>query len=142
MEEKSLGCVQKGGFAPVADVVPYGGRIKKPGLTLVEGPGNDLVSVTALAASGAHIVLFTTGRGTPFGGPVPTVKLSTNTPLYERKKNWIDFNAGTLLDGKELGERADELFAYVLQVASGERATHNERNGFKEIALFKDGVIL
>ncbi|WYQ43532.1 altronate dehydratase family protein [Bacillus sp. FSL W7-1321] len=142
LEEKSLGCVQKGGFAPVADVVPYGGRIKKPGLTLVEGPGNDLVSVTALAASGAHIVLFTTGRGTPFGGPVPTVKLSTNTPLYERKKNWIDFNAGTLLDGKELGELADELFAYVLQIASGERATHNERNGFKEIALFKDGVIL
>ncbi|WP_413376260.1 UxaA family hydrolase [Alkalihalobacillus sp. 1P02AB] len=142
LEEKSLGCVQKGGFAPVADVLPYGGRVRKNGLTLVQGPGNDLVSVTALAAAGAHIVLFTTGRGTPFGGPVPTVKLSTNTPLYERKKNWIDFNAGQLVEGKEIHELADELLTYVLQVASGEITTHNERNGFKEIALFKDGVIL
>lgn len=142
LEEKSLGCVQKGGFAPVADVVPYGGRVKKQGLTLVQGPGNDLVSVTALAASGAQIVLFTTGRGTPFGGPVPTVKVSTNTGLAERKKNWIDFNAGGLVEGKSMNDLANDLFHYVLRLASGEETTLNEQNGFKEIALFKDGVIL
>ncbi len=142
LEEKSLGCVQKGGFAPVNDVLPYGGKVTKPGLSLVEGPGNDLVSVTALSAAGAHIVLFTTGRGTPFGGPVPTVKISTNSHLYERKKNWIDFNAGVLVEGKAMEELAEDLLDYVLGLASGEVTTHNERNGFKEIALFKDGVIL
>ncbi len=142
LEEKSLGCVQKGGFAPVADVVSYGGRVKKQGLTLVQGPGNDLVSVTALAASGAQIVLFTTGRGTPFGGPVPTVKVSTNTELAERKKNWIDFNAGGLVEGTSISDLSNDLFHYVLRLASGEETTLNEQNGFKEIALFKDGVIL
>ncbi|ARK29553.1 UxaA family hydrolase [Halalkalibacter krulwichiae] len=142
LEEKSLGCVQKGGFAPVNDVLPYGGRVTTPGLNLVQGPGNDLVSVTALAASGAHIVIFTTGRGTPFGGPVPTVKMSTNTPLFEKKKNWIDFNAGELVNGKELDTVTDELFEYIIQIASGEEHTNNERYGFKEISIFKDGVIL
>jgi altronate hydrolase len=142
LEEKSLGCVQKGGFAPVVDVLPYGGRLKKNGLSLLQGPGNDLVSVTALAASGAHIVLFTTGRGTPFGGPVPTVKMSTNTPLFERKKNWIDFNAGELVQGKKMEDVSEELLDYVLDLASGDVRTHNEKHGFKEIALFKDGVIL
>ena len=142
LEEKSLGCVQKGGFAPVVDVLPYGGRLKKNGLSLLQGPGNDLVSVTALAASGAHIVLFTTGRGTPFGGPVPTVKMSTNTPLFERKKNWIDFNAGELVQDKKMEDLSEELLEYVLNLASGDVRTHNERHGFKEIALFKDGVIL
>jgi len=142
LEEKSLGCVQKGGFSPVNDVLPYGGRVTSPGLNLVQGPGNDLVSVTALAASGAHIVIFTTGRGTPFGGPVPTVKMSTNTPLAEKKKNWIDFNAGELVHGKEMEVMTDELFDYILALASGDVRTNNERNGFKEISIFKDGVIL
>ncbi|MBP1155808.1 MULTISPECIES: altronate dehydratase family protein [unclassified Paenibacillus] len=142
LEEKSLGCVQKGGHAQVMDVLPYGVRVTKNGLNLVEGPGNDLVSVTALAASGAHIVLFTTGRGTPFGGPVPTVKISTNSQLFQRKRNWIDFNAGQLLEDVESEHLTGELFNYVLQVASGEVKTCNERNGFKEIAIFKDGVTL
>jgi altronate hydrolase len=95
-----------------------------------------------LAASGAHIVIFTTGRGTPFGGPVPTVKMSTNTPLSEKKKNWIDFNAGELVHGKRMEELTDELFEYIIQLASGEVRTNNEKNGFKEISIFKDGVIL
>ncbi|OXM86754.1 UxaA family hydrolase [Paenibacillus rigui] len=142
LEEKSLGCVQKGGHAYVADVLPYGSRVVKNGLNLVQGPGNDLVSVTALAASGAHIVLFTTGRGTPFGGPVPTVKISTNSLLCQKKSNWIDFNAGQLLEDVGFRELTDDLFHYVLQVASGEIATRNEQNGFKEIAIFKDGVTL
>ena len=142
LEEKSLGCTQKGGHAIVTDVLPYGERVKKPGLNLLEAPGNDLVSVTALSASGAHIVLFTTGRGTPFGGPVPTVKLSTNSELAARKKNWIDYNAGQLLEGKTMAELTDELWDYLLGLASGDRRTHNETNGFREIAIFKDGVIL
>ncbi|WP_026674501.1 UxaA family hydrolase [Alkalihalobacterium bogoriense] len=142
LEEKSLGCVQKGGFSPVTDVLPYGGRVTKTGLNLVQGPGNDLVSVTALAAAGAHIVIFTTGRGTPFGGPVPTVKMSTNTALAEKKKNWIDFNAGDLVHGKAMDELTDELFDYIIDLASGYKRTNNEKNGFKEISIFKDGVIL
>ncbi|MBU9711617.1 UxaA family hydrolase [Evansella tamaricis] len=142
LEEKSLGNVQKGGFAQVADVLPYGSRINKAGLNLLQGPGNDLISVTALAASGAHIVLFTTGRGTPFGGPVPTVKISTNSPLFQKKKNWIDFNAGVLVDGKGKEELTDEFFEYIIQMASGEVRTNNEKFGFKEISIFKDGVIL
>ncbi|RUS46659.1 UxaA family hydrolase [Cohnella sp. AR92] len=142
LEEKSLGCTQKGGHAIVTGVLPYGERVSKPGLNLLEAPGNDLVSVTALSASGAHIVLFTTGRGTPFGGPVPTVKLSTNSELAARKKNWIDYNAGQLLEGKTMGELTDELWAYLIGLASGDNRTHNETNGFREIAIFKDGVIL
>ncbi|MFA9557840.1 UxaA family hydrolase [Evansella sp. AB-rgal1] len=142
LEEKSLGNVQKGGFAEVVDVLPYGDRMKEEGLTLLQGPGNDLVSVTALAASGAHIVLFTTGRGTPFGGPVPTVKISTNSDLYNKKKNWIDFNAGQLVEGKDKEELTDEFFEYIIKLASGELKTNNEKFGFKEISIFKDGVIL
>lgn len=142
LEEKSLGCVQKGGFSKVVDVLPYGERVTKTGLNLVEGPGNDLVSVTALAASGAHIVLFTTGRGTPFGGPVPTVKISTNTALYEKKKNWIDYNAGRLIEGTDLDSLKHNLFGYIVKLASGQNRTNNEQYGFKEIAIFKDGVIL
>jgi len=142
LEEKSLGCTQKGGHAIVRDVVPYGERVTKRGLSLLEAPGNDLVSVTALSASGAHVVFFTTGRGTPFGGPVPTVKISTNNSLAERKKNWIDFNAGRLLTEKTMPELTDELWEQLIALASGEVKTHNERNGFKEIAIFKDGVIL
>jgi len=142
LEEKSLGCTQKGGHAIVSDVVQYGERVAVNGLNLLEAPGNDLVSVTALAAAGAHIVLFTTGRGTPFGGPVPTVKISTNTELAQRKKNWIDYNAGGLLEGATMAEMTDELWNELVSLASGESRTHNERNGFREIAIFKDGVIL
>ncbi|CAM4106588.1 altronate dehydratase family protein [Paenibacillus alkaliterrae] len=142
LEEKSLGCTQKGGHAIVQDVVPYGERITSSGLNLLEAPGNDLVSVTALSAGGAHIVLFTTGRGTPFGGPVPTVKIATNSELADRKKNWIDFNAGQLLEDKSMETLTDELWEQLISLASGETRTNNERNGFKEIAIFKDGVIL
>lgn len=142
LEEKSLGCVQKGGFSEVVDVLPYGERVTKTGLNLVEGPGNDLVSVTALAASGAHIVLFTTGRGTPFGGPVPTVKISTNTALFEKKKNWIDYNAGQLIEGTDMDSLKHDFFEYIVKLASGDTRTKNEQYGFKEIAIFKDGVIL
>lgn len=142
LEEKSLGCTQKGGHALVTDVIKYGQRATKTGLTLVEGPGNDLVSVTALIAAGAHLVIFTTGRGTPFGGPVPTLKVSTNSELAYRKKNWIDFNAGELVEGKSLNQLTDDLWQDIIAIASGEKTTLNERNGFKEIAIFKDGVIL
>ncbi|WP_400162046.1 UxaA family hydrolase [Brevibacillus sp. TJ4] len=142
LEEKSLGCVQKGGFGRVDDVLQYGDRVTRNGLSLLQGPGNDLVSVTALAASGCQIVLFTTGRGTPFGGPVPTVKISTNTPLYERKKNWIDYNAGKLVEGAAMEEVAEDFFQYVLDLASGRVQTKNELYGYKEIAIFKDGVML
>ncbi|MFC4601219.1 UxaA family hydrolase [Cohnella hongkongensis] len=142
LEEKSLGCTQKGGHSIVTDVVPYGERVSSTGLNLLEAPGNDLVSVTALTAGGAHIVFFTTGRGTPFGGPAPTVKLSTNSELAQRKKNWIDFDAGRLLHGKSMEELTDELWERMLDIASGESRTLNEKNGFREIAIFKDGVIL
>lgn len=142
LEEKSLGCTQKGGRAIVNDVVKYGDRVSKSGLNLLEAPGNDLVSVTALSAAGAHIVLFTTGRGTPFGGPVPTVKIATNSDLARHKKNWIDYNAGQLLEEKSMFEMTDELWHQIIDIASGERKTNNERNGFREIAIFKDGVTL
>jgi len=141
LEEKSLGCVQKGGTSSVVDVLDYGERVKRPGLNLLYGPGNDMVAVTALAAAGAHMVLFTTGRGTPWGGPVPTVKIATNSDLALRKKNWIDFSAGGLLEGKEMDELKEELVDFVLEVASGRR-TKNEENGFREISIFKDGVTL
>jgi len=142
LEEKSLGCTQKGGHAVVVDVNPYGERVVKPGLNLINAPGNDLVSVTALAAAGAHIVLFTTGRGTPFGGPVPTVKIATNSDLANRKKNWIDYNAGQLIEEKTMDELKYDLFQLILDLASGDKKTNNERFGFREISIFKDGVVL
>lgn len=126
----------------MSDVLRYGVRSTKPGLNLIEGPGNDLVSVTALAAAGAHLVLFTTGRGTPFGGPVPTVKIATNSELAKRKKHWIDFNAGALLEGKTMDELHADLLEIIVHLASGVDKTQNERNGFREISIFKDGVIL
>ncbi len=138
LEEKSLGCVQKGGSAPVVDVLDYGDRVKCQGLSLLNGPGNDGVAITNLTAAGAHIILFTTGRGTPLGAPVPTVKIATNSSLAERKKGWIDFNAGPILEGQTL---TDELFAYILEVASGTPCA-NERNGYREISIFKNGVTL
>lgn len=142
LEEKSLGCIQKGGTGTVVDVLEYGAQVVKQGLNLLNGPGNDIVSTTALAAAGAQLVLFTTGRGTPLGGPVPTVKISSNTELTMRKKNWIDFNAGALLEGKGPDVVKKELFEYVLNVASGKKKTRNEINDYREIAIFKDGVTL
>ena len=138
LEEKSLGCTQKGGMAQVVDVLTYGDKLNKNGLNLLNGPGNDMVAVTNLVAAGCHIVLFSTGRGTPLGGPVPTVKIATNSALAEKKPDWIDFNAGPMLEGKEL---ADELFAYVTAVANGEE-TNNEKHGYREISIFKEGVVL
>lgn len=141
LEEKSLGCLQKGGTSPVVDILPYGGRIRKRGLTFLTGPGNDIVSVTGLAAAGAHLVLFTTGRGTPLGGPIPTFKIATNSDLVERKPNWIDFDAGALVNGATLPSLAESLLDHVIETASGQPA-RNELNGFREIAIFKDGVTL
>ncbi len=142
LEDKSCGCVQKGGSAPVVDAVGYAERVVKKGLNMMSGPGNDLVSATALTAAGAHMVLFTTGRGTPFGAPAPTVKISTNTPLWMKKRNWIDFNAGGVADGEEtLDEAGRRLLEHVLRVASGERTKAEER-GARGMAIFKDGVTL
>ncbi|MGI6732688.1 MAG: UxaA family hydrolase [Anaerovoracaceae bacterium] len=141
LEEKSLGCVQKGGTSKVVDVLAYGDSVKLNGLNVLSGPGNDLVASTVLAAAGAHIVLFTTGRGTPFGTFVPTVKISSNTELYRKKKNWIDFNAGRLLEDINLEDLADEFMDFVIEIASGEKAK-NEIMGHKEIAIYKSGVTL
>lgn len=142
LEEKSLGCIYKGGTSPVVDVLDFGDQVKTCGLNVLNGPGNDIVSVTNLAASGAQLILFTTGRGTPLGAPVPVVKISSNTRLYELKPGWIDYNAGVLLDGASLDDSARELFGLVLKIASGEAAAKNELNGCREIAIFKDGVTL
>lgn len=142
LEEKSLGCVQKGGCAAVADVLEYGQRVRRAGLSLVSGPGNDAVSTTALAAAGAQMILFTTGRGTPLGGPVPTVKVATTSELARRKRSWIDFDAGPLLTGESLQAAGDRLFQQIMQIASGRQRTRNEENDFREIAIFKDGVTL
>ena len=138
LEEKSLGCVQKGGLSPVVDVLDYGDRVKKAGLSLLNGPGNDIVAITNLMAAGAHIILFTTGRGTPVGSAVPTVKIATNRSLAQRKSGWIDFDASPTLEGNSL---ENELFDYVIRVAEGEMAK-NEINGYREISIFKDGVTL
>ncbi len=141
LEDKSLGCTQKSGTAPIKDVLKYGEIIKTKGLNLLSAPGNDLVASTALAASGCHMVLFTTGRGTPFASPVPTMKISTNTPLANKKSNWIDFNTGTLVEGKSLDLLGEELFQYVLAVASGKKVK-SEEAGFHDMAIFKQGVTL
>lgn len=141
LEDKSLGCTQKSGSAAVKGVLSYGERVKTQGLNLLSAPGNDLVASTALAASGAHIVLFTTGRGTPFASPVPTVKISSNSNLAGKKKNWIDFNAGVLVEDKEIDETAQQLFDYVVAVASGKKVC-SEEAGFHDMAIFKQGVTL
>lgn len=142
LEDKSCGCVQKGGCAPIVDVIGYGEAVTQKGLNMLNGPGNDLVSATALTAAGAHMVLFTTGRGTPFGAPAPTVKLATNTPLAQKKSGWIDFNAGVVADGaRTLEETAQDLMELVLEIASG-RKTKAEEKDFREIAIFKDGIVL
>ncbi len=142
LEDKSCGCVQKGGSAPIVDVIGYGDRVTKKGLNMLYGPGNDLVSATALTAAGAHLILFTTGRGTPFGAPAPTLKIATNTPLATKKTNWIDFNAGVVADGQcNLDEAGEALMQLVLETASG-RQTKSEMRDFREISIFKDGVVL
>lgn len=133
LEEKSLGCVQKGGTAPVTAVLDYGDTAQVAGLNLLNGPGNDMVAVTNLTAAGCHLILFTTGRGTPLGAPVPTIKISTNTKLAEQKKNWIDFNAQ--------GGEAEDLFSLIIETAN-QKETKNEINSYREIAIFKDGVTL
>ena len=141
LEDKSLGCVQKGGKAPVVDVLRYAERVEKKGLNLLSGPGNDLVSCTALAASGAHIILLTTGRGTPFGSPVPTVKISTNSALAAKKSGWIDFDAGEIVSGVSIAQMGERLYDFVLQTANGAQ-TKAEQNGFRDMAIFKNGITL
>ena len=133
LEEKSLGCVQKGGTAPVTAVLDYGDTTREKGLNLLNGPGNDMVAVTNLTAAGCHLILFTTGRGTPLGAPIPTIKIATNSALREKKKHWIDFDAQS--------ESEEELFNLILEIANG-KETKNEENGYREIAIFKDGVTL
>lgn len=141
LEDKSLGCTQKSGSALVKGVLSYGETVKTPGLNLLSAPGNDLVAATALAAAGAHIVLFTTGRGTPFASPVPTLKISTNSRLANKKSNWIDFNAGVLVEGSSMAEETDRFFDYVVEVASGKQVC-SEAAGFHDMAIFKQGVTL
>lgn len=141
LEDKSCGCVQKGGSAAITDVIEYGCRISKKGLNLLSGPGNDLVSATALTAAGAHIILFTTGRGTPFGAPAPTMKISTNTALAQKKDNWIDFNAGTAAENETVAQAGARLFNAVIEIASGKK-TKAEEYGYREISILKDGVVL
>lgn len=142
LEDKSLGCTQKGGTARVTDVLDYAQAAVKPGLNLVYGPGNDAVAVTALAAAGAQLLLFTTGRGNPLGGPVPTIKVSSNSELAARKPNWIDFDAGVLLHGTTMDQAASDLMKYALALASGQTMANNEKYGYREISIFKDGVTL
>ena len=135
LEDKSLGCVQKGGSSPVMDVLKYGERLKTPGLNLLSGPGNDPVAATALAAAGCQLLLFTTGRGTPYGSVIPTVKVATNTTMAQAKANWIDFDA--------MANSDENAFAdYIIKVASGDALTRNEKNDYREIAIFKSGVTL
>ena len=140
LEDKSLGCTQKSGSSAVEDVVFDNGYITAKGLNLLNGPGNDMCAVTNLAAAGCHLVLFTTGRGTPFGGCVPTIKISTNSELAEKKSNWIDFNAGAVLD-TDFDTQLEKLIDLVVAVANG-KLTKNEVNNTKEIAIFKTGVTL
>jgi altronate hydrolase len=143
LEEKSLGAIQKGGQATVTKVLRYGERASTGGLQLLEAPGNDGISSTAMTASGATMLLFTTGRGTPLGFPVPTMKVSSNSEIAAKKPHWIDFNAGGLLDGAAtMDELAEALFAKILDVASGRARTNNEIHGYREIAIWKSGVTL
>lgn len=141
LEDKSMGCTQKSGSAPVMGVLSYGEPVSTKGLNLLSAPGNDLVASTALAASGAHIVLFTTGRGTPFASPVPTVKISSNSNIAKKKQNWIDFNCGVLTEDVTLDELSDQLFDFVIAIASGKKVKAEEA-GFHDMAIFKQGVTL
>lgn len=140
LEDKSLGCTQKAGTAKVVDVLKYGDKIKKQGLSLLEGPGNDLVAASNLASADCQLVLFTTGRGTPFGSYVPTMKVATNNEIFNKKQHWMDFNAGRLLT-EDKHNVLDDFIDKIIAVASGEE-TRNEENDFREIAIFKNGVTL
>ncbi len=143
LEEKALGATRKGGSAAVTGVLRYGERMRGSGLALLEAPGNDAVSTTALVAAGATVILFTTGRGTPLGAPVPTIKIASNTPLAERKPKWIDFDAGRLESGyATMDDLGADLYSLLLEVASGRRQTANERNDYRDIAIWKTGVTL
>lgn len=141
LEDKFLGCTQKSGSSPVCGVLEYGERVREKGLNLLSAPGNDLVAATALAVSGAQIVLFTTGRGTPFATLVPAMKISSNSKLAGYKAGWIDFNAGEMVETKTKDQVAMELFQYVLRVASGKKVK-SEEAGFHDLAIFKQGVTL
>ena len=141
LEEKSLGCTQKSGQSAVCGVLAYGEQVETHGLNLLSAPGNDLVASTALAAAGCQLVLFTTGRGTPFGTFVPTLKVSTNSRLAQQKPGWIDFNAGTLVEGEQMEDALERFIKLIICIASGEPA-HNETNGYSDIAIFKTGVTL
>ncbi|MCD5402169.1 UxaA family hydrolase, partial [candidate division NPL-UPA2 bacterium] len=141
LEEKSLGCIEKGGSGNVVDVLDYGESVKSRGLNLLSSPGNDMVASTALAAAGCQVILFTTGRGTPLGTVVPTVKIATTRELYLKKPTWMDFNAGSLLHGENMEKLTKKLWEHVMAVASGQ-LTKSEKMGFREIAIFKSGVTL
>ncbi len=141
MEEKSLGCTQKCGKSVVKDVLMYGDRLQTEGLNLLSAPGNDLVAATALGSVGCQMVLFTTGRGTPFGAFVPTMKISTNSALFNNKPGWIDFNAGLILENKTMEDTLAAFVAYIIKVASGEMV-NNEKKNYREIAIWKSGVTL
>ena len=141
LEEKSLGCTQKAGQSQVIDVLKYGDRLTRHGFNLLSAPGNDAVATSALAAAGCHMVLFSTGRGTPYGGFVPTVKLATNSDLAKRKPHWIDFNAGRLLEDQTMAQLLNQFIELIVDVANG-KATCNEKNDFRELAIFKSGVTL
>ena len=142
LEEKSCGCIQKGGTSVINGVIDYGDVIKEPGLNLLYGPGNDLSSTTALGAAGCQLLLFTTGRGTPYGSFVPTAKVATNSTIYNKKKSWFDYNAGTVLEELSLDEACDDFLKKVVAIINGEVKTRNEEKEYKEIAIFKRGVIL
>ena len=141
LEDKSLGCTQKAGLSIVCDVLNQTDRLKNKGLNLISAPGNDLVSVTTLGMSGCQLVLFSTGRGTPFGGFIPTIKVSTNSEIYKKKPNWIDFNAGSLTEGLDMNTVLEQFIDFIVEVVNGKK-TRNEINHFREIGIFKTGVIL
>lgn len=141
LEDKSCGCIQKAGSSIISGTIDYGDKRVVPGLNLLYGPGNDLVSTTALGASGAQMVLFTTGRGTPFGGFIPTAKIATNSAIYNKKTSWFDFNAGVLVEGADKEKVVDAFVNTIIDKVNGD-LTSNERLGYKEIAIFKQGVTL
>ena len=142
LEDKSLGCIGKSGYSEIVDVLKENEKIVNKGLNLLNGPGNDMVSTTNLVCSDANLILFTTGRGTPFGSIVPTIKISSNSALYKSKTNWIDYNAGTIIDGSSFDEAFNELLDLVIKTINGEYKTKNEINKLYDIAIFKDGVTL
>ena len=141
LEEKSLGCVQKGGRSAVVDVLDYVERVRTTGLSLLNGPGNDIVACTVLASAGCQIILFTTGRGTPLGTVVPTLKIATNSNIFQKKQNWLDFNAGKLLETASMENLSQELYQDILAIANGKQCKA-EKMGYREISIFKTGVTL